>query len=64
MTVENTLLIEYGCMKQAAKEAYVQVENSLRPHKRGNGPPRYTLFDNSIIICFLLSHRQQVFQFF
>jgi hypothetical protein len=51
-------------MKQAAKEAYVQVENSLRPHKRGNGPPRYTLFDNSIIICFLLSHRQQVFQFF
>jgi len=26
--------------QQAAKEAYVQVENSLRPHKRGNGPPR------------------------
>ncbi|KAG0582824.1 hypothetical protein KC19_3G088900 [Ceratodon purpureus] len=26
--------------QQAAKEAYVEVEMSLRPHKRGNGPPR------------------------
>ena len=29
---------------QAAKEAYVEVETSLRPHKRGNGPPRSHFF--------------------